>query len=256
MCHSYTSSVATSKSVATSDNGSLLNLSLSSGVIWSRGCKPGSTSHNAQPLYPKVFREPRVNTFHYIQHKSTGPSDSSTVQGTLLSGHIVFKVLKDGAQVSPPGLALDADIRRVGVFKSRSKWELSPTLSRSTIQHQQFRRNLQKWVGHEFIILYSPVHNCYDLASQVGFLPFRFKEPEHPDFLRVPANLLFKSEVPLTNAFFLMVTNPVFWASCLLRASISSLVRKPDFLGKGFSLFSFPVYQDLAAGPMAISVYV
>ena len=174
------------------------------------GCKPGSTSHDAQPLYREVFLEPRVNTFHYVTHKSTGPADYSAVQGTLLSGHIIFKVLKDGAQVSPPGLALDADIRRVAVFKSRSKWELSPTLSRSTLWHQQFRRNLWKWVGHEFIILYSPVRNCYDLASQIGFLPFWFKEPERPDFLQVPANLLFKSKVPLTNAFFLMVANPVF----------------------------------------------
>ena len=43
-------------------------------------------------------------------------------------------------------------------------------------------------------------------------------------------------------------------ASCLLRASISSLVGKPDFLGVVFfRTSSFLVYQELAAGPMAIS---
>ena len=133
------------------------------------GCKPGSTSHNTRPLYPEVFREPRVNTFHYVQHQSTGPAHSSAIQGILPSGHIIFTVLKDGAQVGPLGLAPDADIRKVGVFKSRSKWELSPTLSRSTIWHQQFHRNLRKWVGHEFIILHSPVRNCYDLARSASF---------------------------------------------------------------------------------------
>ena len=204
------------------------------------GCKPGSTSHDAQPLYPEVFREPRVNTFHYVQHKSTGPADSSAIQGTLPSSHIIFKVLKNGAQVSPLGLALDVDIHRVGIFKSRSKWELSPTLSRSTIRHQQFRRNLQKWVGHEFIILHSPVCNCYDLASQVGFLPFRFKEPERPDFLRVPANLLFKSEVPLTNAFFLMVANSVFPGFTSLPGFHFLSSRETRLLGQRLFLVFFP----------------
>ena len=213
------------------------------------GCKPGSTSHNTRPLYPEVFREPRVNTFHYVQHKSTGPADSSAIQGTLQSSHIIFKVLKNGAQVSPPGLAPDVDIHRVGVFKSRSKWELSPTLSRSTIRHQQFRRNLQKWVGHEFIILHSPVHNCYDLASQVSFLPFWFKEPECPDFLRVPANLLFKSKVPLTNAFFLMVANPVLLGFTSLPGFHFLSSREAQLLGRRLFFVFFPGIPGPSHGP-------
>ena len=211
------------------------------------GDKPGSASHDTWPFHPEVFLEPRVDTFHYVLHKSTGLAGSSAIEGPFPGSHIILKILQDGAQVCPSGLALDANIRGAGFLLSRGKWKLSPTMPRSAIWHLQFCGDFRKCVSHKFIIFLGPIHNSYDLAGQIGFLAFRFKELECSDLLWVPANLLLERELSFTDTFHLMITDPVFpgftpllglhflpsWEARLLWRWVLQGIFLPGILGPG-----------------------
>ena len=47
------------------------------------GNKPGSASHDTSPFHPEMFQEPRIDTFHYVLDKSTGPAGFFHLRGPL-----------------------------------------------------------------------------------------------------------------------------------------------------------------------------
>ena len=173
------------------------------------GGKPRSASHNTCPFQPEVFRETRVDMVHNVEHQGTGPAGLSTKKGPFLDGHLVFKELKDQAQISPHGLRPGSNIHGTGLFKGQAQQELPPCLLGTTVRYLQSQWNLRNRMGTQLIILYGPIRNSEDHTGEIGILIFWLKELESPNLLGISASLLLEGSITFPHTLLLVVHNLV-----------------------------------------------